>query len=64
MRIHVSWLDIDDFHRRDLVRFATINHEADGFVPDEGAVRLTFGIERVAAGGAGGLPALRDAAAF
>src|SRR5262249_14723218 len=63
MRMPSSCLDIDKFHRDDLVGFAAVNDEADRFGRNEGAVRLTLGVQRVAAGGAGGQPALRSAAA-
>src|SRR6266481_4648664 len=64
MRIAVSCLDIDDFHRGDLVRIAAVDDEAQRFVADQGAVRLAFGVKRVAAGGARGLPGLGYLAAF
>src|SRR6266446_7966139 len=64
MRIAVSSLDIDDFHRGDLVRLAAVDGEAHRFAPDEGAVRLAFGVQRVAAGGARGFPGLRYLAAL
>src|SRR5262249_35981873 len=63
MRMPGSCLDIDKFHRDDLVGLAAVNDEADRFGRNEGTVRLTLGVQRVAAGGAGGLPALRSAAA-
>src|SRR6266481_2920043 len=64
MRIAVSSPDIDDFHRGDLVRLAAVDDEAHRFAPDESAVRLAFGVQRVAAGGAGGFPGLGYLAAF
>src|ERR1700738_2468147 len=64
MRIAVSCPDIDDFHRYDLIRLAPVDDEAHRFAPDQGAVRLAFGVQRVAAGEARGLPALGYLAAF
>src|ERR1700730_11470075 len=58
MRIAVSSSDIDDFHRHDLIRLAAVDDEAHRFAPDKGAVRLALGVQRVAAGGARGLPGL------
>src|SRR5262249_13100780 len=59
-----SCLDIDDFHRSDLIRLAAVDDEAHRFAPDKGAVRLAFGVQRVTAGGARGLPALGYLAAL
>src|SRR6266852_4389136 len=64
MRIAVSYPDIDDFHRGDLIRLAPVDDEAQRFAPDESAVRLALGVQRVAAGGARGLPGLGYLAAF
>src|SRR6266446_8064564 len=64
MRIAVSCLDIDDFHRGDLVRLAAVDDEAHRFASDEGAVRLAFGVQRVAARRARRLPGLRYLAAL
>src|SRR3984893_4293264 len=64
MRIAVSCLDIDDFHRGDLIRLAAVDDEAHRFVPDQGAVRLAFGVQRVAASGARGWPRVGYPAAF
>src|ERR1700741_5245177 len=64
MRIAVSCLDIDDFHRGDLIRLAAVDDEAQRIAPDQGAVRLSLGVQRVAAGGACGLSGLGYPAAF
>src|SRR5437773_2761856 len=45
----VSFLAIDHFQRHDLVGLAAIDHETNRLRRDEGAVRLAFRIEGIAA---------------
>jgi len=56
--------EIHHLHRQDFARLPPVDDEAHRFIPDQGAVRLASGIQRVAAGGARRLPGLRYFAAL
>src|SRR5690349_6034421 len=56
--------DIHHLQRHDLVRLAGIDDKADRFGGDQGAVRLSFGVECVTPGRSRGLPRFCAAAAF